>query len=475
MEDHAPLIERAFSFTPSEQSYTVEDIEGDLPDFIGGTYYMNGPARFSRGNLRYNHWLDGDGMVCSLRFEPGRVEFTSRFIRSARLVAEEEAGRPLFRTFGTAFESDRLKRGVMLESPVNVSVFHYSGRLLAFGEQGLPVELDPVTLETRGEFNFRGALNDVSPFAAHPKLDPVTGELFNFGVAFGAVEPYLNFYRFDAEANVVFRKRLALEYPCSIHDFGLSRNYAVFYLSPYLLDMKSFIRERRCLLESLHWEPKLGSKLLIVSRETGAKVLQLDIGSRHCLHLINCFDDGARLNVDVVELERPIYDQYCRVPELFTEVCAGWPVRFVIDLKSGELVETTSVDYRLAPDFPALNPLLATGPYDEFWMLGISATGKHGRKFFDQLVHAKWPGKCACDVYKAPARNYLGSEPIFIDNPDGHGAVICHLFDAENVSSSFAIFDATRVEHGPIALLHLKEPIHLGFHASFVPVLAGNF
>jgi len=61
MEDHAPLIERAFSFTPSEQSYTVEHIEGDLPDFIGGTYYMNGPARFSRGNLRYNHWLDGDG------------------------------------------------------------------------------------------------------------------------------------------------------------------------------------------------------------------------------------------------------------------------------------------------------------------------------------------------------------------------------------------------------------------------------
>src|SRR6185295_18706175 len=154
MQDYAPLIERAFSFTPSEHSYVIDDIEGEIPEFIRGTYYMNGPARFSRGSLRYNHWLDGDGMVCALRFEDRRVEFTSRFIQSAKHAAEEEAGRPLFRAFGTEFESDRLKRGVMLESPINVSVYPYAGTLLAFGEQGLPIELDSVTLETRGEFNF---------------------------------------------------------------------------------------------------------------------------------------------------------------------------------------------------------------------------------------------------------------------------------------------------------------------------------
>jgi all-trans-8'-apo-beta-carotenal 15,15'-oxygenase len=467
MEDYAPLIERAFSFTPSEDAYVVEDIEGEIPGFIRGTYYMNGPAHFSRCGFRYNHWLDGDGMVCALRFEHGRVEFTSRWIHSVKYAAEEEAGRPLFRAFGTSFESDRLKRGVMLESPVNVSVYPYAGTLLAFGEQGLPIELDPVTLETRGEFNFRGALNDVSPFAAHPKLDHAMREMFNFGVAFAATEPYLNFYRFDAGANLVFRKRLSLEYPSSIHDFGLSQNYAVFYLSPYVLDMQAFVRDGRNLLDSLRWEPERGSRLLIVSRETGDKVAQVDIGSRHCLHFINCFENEGRLNVDVLELERPIYDQYRQVPNLFTEVCEGWPIRLVVDLKSHELIKRSEVHYRLAPDFPAINPSLTTQPYEDFWMLGISATGKQGRKFFDQLVHVKWPGRCAFDVYKAPARQYLGSEPIFINNPIGNGAVICHVFNAENNSSAFALFDAMRVDGGPIALLHLKEPIHLGFHASF--------
>jgi len=467
MEDYAPFLERAFSFIPSEQSYVIENIEGQVPDFIRGAYYMNGPARFSRGGFRYNHWLDGDGMVCALCFEDGRVQFTSRFIHSAKRAAEEEVKRPLFRAFGTSFESDCLKRGVMLESAVNVSVYPYAGTLLAFGEQGLPIELDLVTLETLGEFNFHGALNDISPFAAHPKIDRTTKEMFNFGISFGATEPYLNLYRFDNEANLIFRKRLLLEYPCSIHDFGLSENYAVFYLSPYLLDMGRFIREGRSLLDSLRWEPGRGSYLLIVSRQTGENVRQLQIGSHHCLHFINCHEENGRLNVDVLELERPIYDQYRQVPNLFTGVCEGWPKRFAIDLKSYELLETSEVHYRLAPDFPAINPSLTTQSYEDFWMLGISATGKHGRKFFDQLVHVKWPGKCACDIYQAPALHYLGSEPIFLNNPHGGGAIICHLFNAETESSSFALFDAMQVHRGPIALLHLKEPIHLGFHASF--------
>ena len=467
MEDYAPLIERAFSFTPAEQSYVVEEIEGEVPEFIRGTYYLNGPARFARGTFRYNHWLDGDGMVCALRFESGRVEFRSRFIQSVKHAAEEEAERALFRAFGTAFESDRLKRGLMLESPVNVSVYSYAGRLLAFGEQGLPIELDPVTLETRGEFNFHGALNDISPFAAHPKLDRATGELFNFGVAFAASEPYLNFYRFDARAHLIFRKRLPLAYPGSMHDFGLSRNYAVFYLSPYLLDMQTFIRDGQTLLDSLHWERQRGSRLLIVSRETGEIVTQLPIGSRYCLHFINCYEDGARLHIDVLELERPIYDQYRRIPDLFTDICEGWPARFVIDLETRELIEMSQLPYRLAPDFPSINPSLVTKSYDEFWMLGISQTGKRGRKFFDQLIHARWPGKCVCDIYQAPVREYLGSEPLFIVNPDGGGVVLCHLFDAEKNSSAFALFDATRVDRGPIARLRLKQPIHLGFHASF--------
>jgi carotenoid cleavage dioxygenase-like enzyme len=466
-EDHAPFVERAFDFTPREESYAVEEVEGRVPEFVRGTYYLNGPARFSRGDFSYGHWLDGDGMVCSLRFGAGGVSFNARFVRSEKFKAEEEAGRPLFRAFGTAFRGDRLKRGIMLESPANVSVYTFAGRLLAFGEQGLPVELDPSTLETRGEFGFGGALNDVSPFAAHPKLDRDTGELFNFGVAFSAKEPQLNLYRFDARARLTYRRRLPLDYCCTLHDFGLSRSYAVFYLSPYVLDMRALVAEGRTLLDSLSWQPRRGSLLLVISRETGREVARVPLGARHCLHFINCFEEGERLVVDVLELERPIYDQYRTLPDLFVDVCEGRPVRYVVRPARGEVVERGELDYRLAPDFPSVDPRRAGRAYEEFWMLGISAAGRRGRKFFDQLVRARWDG--ALDVYQAPPFQYLCAEPLFIPAPRGGpgGAVVCQTFDAARARSDFAVFDALDVAAGPVARLRLRAPLHFGFHASF--------
>lgn len=471
MNDYAPFIERAFSLEPRERSYVIEEIEGEIPEFVRGSYYLNGPARFARGGLSYRHWLDGDGMVCALRFDNGGVRFTNRFVRSTKFSAEEDAGRPIFRTFGTSFEDDRLKRRIALESPVNVSVYPYQNSVLAFGEQGLPWELDPVTLDTRGEYNFGGCLNAVSPFSAHPKFDPVTGEMFNFGVAYSAVKPHLNLYRFSEGGELIYRKRLPLDYACSIHDFSLSQSYVVFYLSPYILNMESLARDGRTLMEALSWEPQSGSRLLIVSRETGEQVATIPIGNRYCLHLINCFEKEGRLTVDVLELDHPIYDQYQVVPDLFTDVCEGQPARFVIDVKRRELVKTAAIDYLLAPDFPSIAPRQFTQGYRDFWMLGISATGRHGRKFFDQLAHANWTCAKACDVYQAPPLHYLGGEPIFIGNPQDEkaGAIICQVFDAERVRTAFVIFDAFKVCGGPLATIWLKEPVHLGFHASFKP------
>ena len=469
MDDHAPLIERAFSLEPREESYIVENVEGEIPAYVCGSYYLNGPARFSRGDFAYRHWLDGDGMVCALRFASGRVHFTSRFVRGAKFVAEEEAGRPIFRTFGTSFKTDRLKRGIALESPVNVSVYPYQNSVLAFGEQGLPWELDPITLETRGEYNFGGSLNDISPFAAHPKFDSASGEMFNFGVAYSAVKPHLNLYRFGAGGELIYRKRLPLDYACSIHDFSLSPSYAVFYLSPYILNMESLARDGRTLMDALNWEPERGSRLLIVSRETGEQVGTVPIGNRYCLHLINCFEKDSQLVVDVLELDHPIYDQYQVVPDLFSDVCEGRPARFVIDVNNFELVKTAAIDYLSAPDFPSIAPREFTQPYRDFWMLGISATGQRGRKFFDQLAHANWTCARACDVYQAAPMHYLGGEPIFIADPrhEMAGVVICQIFDAARMSSAFAIFDAFSVTAGPIATIRLNGPIHLGFHAVF--------
>ncbi|HWF83569.1 MAG TPA: carotenoid oxygenase family protein [Vicinamibacterales bacterium] len=466
--DHAPLLERAFALDVAEAAGTSVRVDGALPSYVRGTCLLNGPARFARAGLRYRHWLDGDGMVAALALGPGGARFRNRFVRSRKFIREEAEQRPVFRTFGTAFAGDELARGIGLESPVNVSVYPYRGALLAFGEQGLPWALDPITLETLGVYTFSGQLNEVTPFSAHPKIDHRTGELFNFGVSFSSRSPTLNVFRFAADGTLAYRRRLRLPYASSIHDFAISERFIVFYVSPLILRMDALLQQGATVMEALSWQPELGSRLIVLSRETGAEVASIDAGHRYCLHLVNAFDRDGRLIVDVVEFDQPLYPEYQVLPDLFTDTFRGHPVRFILDPERGAIVERRDIAYACSPDFPAHDADVLGQPYDQFFMLGISKAGRPGRKFFDHLVRVSWPTE-RVDVYEAPASCYYGGEPCLIPDPatpDG-GAIVCQQFDAERVVSSFVVFDAGALSAGPIATLTLDSPIPLLFHSVF--------
>ena len=176
--------------------------------------------------------------------------------------------------------------------------------------------------------------------------------------------------------------------------------------------------------------------------------------------------------VDVVELEEPVYPDYHPLEELFLDVEPGQPVRRVIDLAAGEVVEERRLPYRQACDFPNVPPRLVGREYDTFWMLGISASGRTGRKFFDRLVCCRWGEDAAGDaveVYQAPAGRYLGGEPVCVPDPAdaGRAAVVCQEYDAAGDAGAFLVFDAHDVAAGPVARVPLREPVPLLFHATF--------
>jgi all-trans-8'-apo-beta-carotenal 15,15'-oxygenase len=491
--DLAPGLEQAFLEPSLEDQYTVEGIEGTVPTFLRGTYYANGPGRFGRGAVRYRHWLDGDGMVRALRFDGDGVHFANRFVRGYKQVEEEAADRALYRTFGTRFAGDQLVRGMGLASPLNVSAVPWGGKLLALGEQGLPWALDPVTLESLGEYNFGGRLNPIAPFAAHAKVDPGSGELVNFGVFFASQKPYLNLYRFappaaDQTVEQRLRRRLPLPYPCTMHDFAISEHHAIFYLSPYVLEMETLLTGAT-LMDSLVWKPELGSSLLIVRRADGEPVATVPLSppgstaqdgpaAAHVLHLINAFEapdpEGDQLVVDVLELDQPIYDQYDNLPDLFPEARGARPVRRRIDLKTAHVREETTLSYDRLADFPQLDPRQLGRPYRRFWMLGIAQSDAPGRKMFDQLVSCNWETG-ATDLYQAPAGVYFASEPAFAPDPaypagSDQGAILCPIFQPDlsgEPKSAFWIFNALDLAAGPVAKVPLRSPIGFAFHACF--------
>src|SRR5690242_15253757 len=466
--DLAPGLERCFLFDAVEDAYAVTGVEGHIPAWLRGSYYVNGPARFTRGGLAYRHWLDGDGMVCALHFDGAGVKFANRFVGTRKLREEEAAGAPVYRTFGTAFAGDRLRRKMMLEAPVNVSVYPYAGTLLAFGEQTLPVELDPVTLETRGEYDFHERLNEVSPFAAHAKFDPATGHMINFGISYSA-NPSLQVYEFDEAGSLLSRRRVPLACAHSVHDFSLSERYFVFFLSPLFLNMEKVMRDQMPVFDAMAWKPEAGSRILLVPREPNGTAISIETGSGYCLHMINSFEEDGRLAVDLIELDEPIYPQYQPVPDLFATAPGGRPVRYWIDAAAQSVLERTAMRYDRTPDFPSMDNSRLGRAYDEFWMLGISPSGQTGRKFFDQLVRASWREGEAVDLYQTARGEYLGGEPVFIANPNAEreGLVMVQHLKPQAGAVDYLLFDAFHLARGPLARLPLRHPVHPGFHASF--------
>jgi len=470
--DLAPFLERGFLFDAVEDSYEITQYEGKIPAWLRGTYYVNGPARFERSGLRYKHWLDGDGMVCALNFGRDSVTFTNRFVQTRKLREENECGRAVYRGFGTSFPGDKLRRGLMLEPPINVSAYSFAGTLLAFGEQATPYELDPVTLETKGEYDFHGRVTEVTPFAAHPKVDADSGNLVNFGISFSPTEPMLNMYEFDPSGNLIRRRRHPLKYQHSNHDFAVSARYVAFFFSPLIMDFSKFWGENKSVMESLSWEPEKGSRILIiprVSREEHA--FEVEVGQGHVLHLINCFVREGRITVDALEFAAPVYPEYQTVPDLFSTVTPCRPVRYVIDIRARSLADRIPMAYDRSPDFPTPFKHLGGKPYDDFWMLGISASGQPGRKFFDQLAHGSWERGAVDDVFQTSPGQYLGGEPLPVCNPakPDEAVIISEFLDAEHDRSEILLFEATHVAKGPIARLGLRHKIHLGFHTSFQP------
>jgi len=457
VSESASLVERAFRLRFSERSYAIRDVEGRVPEFVRGTYYSNGPSVHRIGELSYRHLLDGDGMVRAVRFEDGGIHFSNRFVRSRKFGEEQQAGAALFRTFGTRFAGDRLNQyGIGIESPVNVSVWRFAGRLLAFGEQGLPWELDPLTLETRGLYTFAGSLNEISPFSAHPKFDAGSGEMFNFGMSFSNERPVLNLYRFAASGALVYRKRLPVPDPCSVHDCCL---------------MAAIRDGGSTILESLGWEPERGASLLIASRETGAHVARVPLEGRYCLHTVNAFEQAGRLVYDVVELDEPVYPDYEVIPDIFTRVQPGRPVRYVIDTQSWQVLERIVIPSAASCDFPSIDPRLAQQATDHFWMLNLSKTGQPGRKYFDELVHVDFARDRVTDSYRLPERFYFGSEPTFVPSPQdaSAGLILLKRFDAERERDAYLLFDAQTVAAGPVAVLHCEEATPPCFHGSYYP------
>ncbi|KAF3771484.1 putative carotenoid cleavage dioxygenase 4 [Nymphaea thermarum] len=170
-------------------------VEGRLPSCLEGAYIRNGPNPQFIPKVTY-HLLDGDGMLHAIQISGGQATFYSRFIRTYKFTKEEEAGLPIYPNFFALASFMRLVvfrvrvitgqinliNGVGLS---NTALAFLKNTIMALWELDLPyaMQLSPDgDVETVGRWDH-----------AHPKVDPVTGEVFAF--RYGPIPPFLNYFR----------------------------------------------------------------------------------------------------------------------------------------------------------------------------------------------------------------------------------------------------------------------------------------
>lgn len=484
---------RGYESQPAEHAFWVERVEGTIPAELQGTLYRNGPGLLDVAGMPVHHPFDGDGMVVSVSFQAGRAFYRNRFVRTAGFVAEQRAGRPLYRgVFGTAIPGGWLANifNLRLKNIANTGVLPWGGRLLALWEAGEPHRLDPATLATLGLDRLDGLLREGQAFAAHYHIDPCSHwdggapTLVNFGVGVG-LNTTIDLFEFAADFRVLRHQAFEIDGFAFLHDMAITPNYVVFVRNPMRYDPIPYALGVQSAAQGLRSLPDRPSTVIVIPRHPSlGKPRTFSAPNGFVWHHANAFEDGDALAIDSIW-----YDSYVGIdPDTdfrtiaFAALPPGRLARMTIDLRTGR-VERRFLDAR-ACEFPALHPAKVGRPHR--FLYSAAADVPTG----NMPLQAIWKVDLATgaqQIWSAAPRGFV-SEPIFVPRPRAAGAAVtpdlgdpqagsapdeddgwllAMVYDAERHESDVVILDACDVGRGPLARLHLGHHIPHGLHGAF--------
>ncbi|NUR87475.1 MAG: dioxygenase [Nonomuraea sp.] len=239
------------------------EVTGALPAELDGRYFRNGPN--PRPGEDPGHWFGGHGMLHGVRLRGGRAEwYRNRWVRTKKF------------TEGAPFVSET---GVDLAAvSANTHVVRHAGRILALVENGLPYEVSP-ELDTVGPCDFDGRLR--TAMTAHPKQDPVTGELHFFG--YGYFPPYLTYHRLSAAGELVESREIEVPGPTMMHDFAVTDHHLVWLDLPMVFDLARTGMPYA-------WDDEYGARIGVTPR-TGGPTRWFDVDPCYVFHVGNAWED----------------------------------------------------------------------------------------------------------------------------------------------------------------------------------------
>ncbi|MFM8237966.1 MAG: carotenoid oxygenase family protein [Actinomycetota bacterium] len=453
-----PYLSGVYTPVTDERNDVGLEVTGEIPAALVGTYLRNGPNPRFAPKGRY-HIFDGDGMLHGLTLDgAGGAAYRNRWVRTEGLAVEERAGRAIYGGMANGEFPTREETGggPLMKNVANTNVIRHAGRILALWEAGPPTEVTP-ELATIGIHDFGGALP--GPFTAHPKLDPVTGEMLAFG--YSAVPPYLRAYVIGPDGTFRHTVDIDLPAPVMMHDFAVTERHLVFLDAPAVFDFASFARGG----PMLTWQPDNGTRIGVLPRDGDtASVRWYEVDPCYVFHFMNAFDtaDGG------------VVIDACRLPRMDigleaeggTADADSWLHRFTVDPDSGTASCTQVAE--LPGDFPRVPAALEGRPHRYGYYASFSS-GRPDGGAFDSVTKVDGAGGTA--VTHSYGAGTVAGEAVFAADPNGRaeddGWLLNFVTDLPTMTSAFVVLDARDLSE--VARVALPRFVPAGFHGNWLP------
>jgi len=447
---------------PMECDAPFLKVVGELPRELNGTLYRNGPnPQFDAPGA---HWFVGDGMLHAFHLENGRASYRNRWVRTPKWQAEHDAGRALFGGFGRKLP-DVPASTIQDGGVANTNIIFHGGRLLALEEGHPPTEIEPGTLATRGYCNYGGSI--AGPFTAHPKIDPVSGEMMFFGYnAAGPFSPALSFGSVNAAGVVTRFDRFEAPYASMVHDFAVTENHLLFPVLPITGSMARAMSGR----PPYAWEPDKGAYVGVMKRNGSASdLVWFRAESCYVFHIMNAWEDGDRIIADVMQCdEAPLFTHPDGSPtdpvKSNARLC-----RWTFDLAGNTDRFTQTYLDDVTGEFPRIDDRRAGVASNHGWY-ACANSDLPMFKAFSGIMHVSGKGS-RLGRYQLPVGDTI-SEPVFVargdDATEGDGWLLAVVYRWRDNRSDLAVFNAADVEAGPTALVQLAHRVPDGFHGNWV-------
>lgn len=439
-----------FTTPPHDLDGELRRLSGRLPQDLEGVFYRIGPAQFERAGERLGHWFDGDGMVQRYAIGGGRIRHHGRFVETDKRRAEQQAGRFLYFGYGFAPKNPAPLRWPDDLNAANTNILSVGDEIWALWEGGSPWRLKSEDLATIGRKAFSDQADGL-PFSAHPKQGP-DGDVWNFG-AFGG---RCVIWRLSKTGALLTATMIDLPAASLMHDFSVTQSKIVLVLPPMLARAEG---GGPALVDRYSWRPEEPLRVLVLDKDDLNTRRLYELPPRFLFHIGNAWEDGS----GVIRLDAFLFDD------------AQFATEGTRDLPQGRYVEPPNAHptlITLRPDGRA--EMSALDGAGEFPRVDPRRIGSQHRYTYGVVGFgvAQWDwrsGRQASHIYSP---NHWSEEPVFVPKPgrtrEADGWVIATALNTKDKRTELNIFDARRIEDGPIAQFACPYATPLGFHGAFI-------